>query len=126
MCTLLACFIGTVNLQFWAGYLATIFETDYGLSETIFGFIVTSQTLLYVIGCLLMPYMCEHLPRKLLFMIAMLGFAVCMILLGPSELFGLPHQIITMVVAFPLLGIFQVFVFIPIIPEIFERLTVEL
>lgn len=31
-----------------------------------------------------------------------------------------------MIVAFPLLGIFQVFVFIPIIPEIYERLTVEL
>lgn len=31
-----------------------------------------------------------------------------------------------MIAAFPFLGIFQVFVFIPVIPEIFERLTVEL
>lgn len=42
-------------------------------------------------------------------------------------MFGLPHASPTLIIcAFPLLGIFQVFVFIPIIPEFFERLVYEL
>lgn len=62
-------------------------------------------------------------------MIAMLGFGLCMILLGPSVWFGFPQgeaALYPMIAAFPFLGIFQVFVFIPIIPELFERLTYEL
>lgn len=84
MMAIIACFIGTVNLQFWTGYLATIFADPYGIEESTFGYIIASQTVAYVIGALVMPYTCEHLPRKFLFQIAMLGFGVCMIFLGPS------------------------------------------
>lgn len=41
-------------------------------------------------------------------------------------MFGLDYNLVLMSLSFPLLGIFQVFVFIPIIPEIFERLVYEL
>ena len=47
-------------------------------------------------------------------------------LLGPSSLLGLPEIVWLPIAAFPLMGIFQVFVFIPIIPEMIERLQVEL
>lgn len=51
-----------------------------------------------------------------------------MYLLGPSNYFDIDEidQYKYIVSAFPLLGIFQVFIFIPIIPEMIERLQVEL
>lgn len=57
----------------------------------------------------------------------MLGFAGCNFLLGPSQFFNLPADNYWFTVAaFPFMGIFQVFVFIPIIPEMLERLQVDL
>jgi hypothetical protein len=39
---------------------------------------------------------------------------------------GLPDELWIVVSAFPIIGIFQVFIFIPIIPEMLERLQVDL
>lgn len=50
----------------------------------------------------------------------------CLLLMGPSELLNLPDELWIVVAGFPILGIFQVFVFIPIIPEMLERLQVDL
>jgi len=49
-----------------------------------------------------------------------------MLLMGPSEWLGLPDDFTLIMAGFPVLGIFQVFVFIPIIPEMLERLQVDL
>ena len=46
--------------------------------------------------------------------------------MGPSKYLDLPDELWIVVSAFPLIGIFQVFVFIPIIPEMLERLQVDL
>lgn len=46
--------------------------------------------------------------------------------MGPSQYLNLPDKLWIVVSAFPLIGIFQVFVFIPIIPEMLERLQVDL
>lgn len=51
---------------------------------------------------------------------------VCMLMMGPSEMIGLPNELWIIIAGFPILGIFQVFVFIPIIPEMLERLQVTL
>ena len=61
-----------------------------------------------------------------MFYIAFLGFACCQIMLGPSEILGLPNNKFLLIFSFPLFGFFQVFVLIPILPEIFERLVCEL
>ena len=47
-------------------------------------------------------------------------------MMGPSSFFDLPNNYWLVVSAFPILGFFQVFVFIPIIPEMIERLQVDL
>jgi hypothetical protein len=80
----------------------------------------------YLISCLLLPYTCEHTSRKFLFFLSMMGFAGCIFLLGPSEILGLPDNVWLIIASQPPMGIFQVFVFIPIIPEMLERLQVDL
>lgn len=77
--------------------------------------------------CLILPHFCEtRFPRKLQFIIAMFGFAICCIMMGPSLMLGLPDNYWIIIMSFPLIGIFQYFVFIPIIPEMLERVTVGL
>lgn len=46
--------------------------------------------------------------------------------MGPSRLLSLPEELSVIILGYPLLGICQVFVFIPIIPEMIERLQVDL
>ena len=54
------------------------FNVDY------FGYVVGSQSLFYLAGCLALPYTCEVLPRRFLFVISMVGFAVVCAFMGPS------------------------------------------
>lgn len=42
MLCLFACFVGTVNLQFWTGYLATVFFDLFEIEEDVFGYIIAS------------------------------------------------------------------------------------
>lgn len=76
--------------------------------------------------CLTLPHYCETaFPRKLQFVIAMFGFAWVCFLQGPSQLLGFPDNYWLIIAGFPLMGVFQYFVFIPIIPEMLERLQVD-
>lgn len=49
-----------------------------------------------------------------------------MFLFGPSILIQLPNNYWLTIVAFLLLGIIQTFFFIPLIPEMIERMQVDL
>lgn len=74
-----------------------------------------------------MPYTCEKAPRKFMFVISFIGFTVCCMMLGPiDEPIKLPNDVWIVIMAFPLLGFFQTFVFIPVIPEMLERIQVDL
>ena len=48
-------------------------------------------------------------------------------MLGPAnEPFNFPHNVWLVIAAFPLMGLFQTFIFIPIIPEMLERMIVDM
>lgn len=62
-------------------------------------------------------------------MFSSLAFAITVLLMGPSTIFSnlTEGQSKWMLIfSFPLLGIWQLFVFIPIIPEIFDRVRCKL
>jgi len=126
MFCLFTCMLGTIDLTFWQSYLPVITEEDYGIGEDTFGYIMSLQTVTYVLGCFLMPYTCEHLPRRFLFIVASFLLGINLLLLGPSKWFGFPDKPALVIAAFPMLGVCQVFVFIPIIPEVYDRLKVKL
>ena len=54
--------------------------------------------------------------------ISILGSGFTMILLGPSYILGIPQKWYIVACSFPLLGFFQAFIFLPILPEVIERL----
>lgn len=124
------CCVGTIDIQFFVGYISTMVKAVYGMEEDKFGYIMSLQTVTYVIGAFLMPYTCEHLPRRFLFMFASLCFAFTISLIGPSTIYnvasGSNAGLAMLITSFPLLGIMQVFVFIPIIPEMYDRVRAKL
>ena len=52
--------------------------------------------------------------------------AICMVMMGGSDLFDLPENGLVTGIGFILLGVPQIFVFIQIIPEMVERMRVDL
>jgi MFS family permease len=96
------------------------------MEDSQVGYIFGAQSFTYLAACLLLPYTCEHSPRKLQFVIAMFGMSACLLMMGPSNLLDFPDKLWMIVTGFSIIGIFQVFVFIPIIPEMLERLQVDL
>lgn len=80
----------------------------------------------YLVSCLLLPCTCESSPRKFQFCFAIIMMGFCMLLLGPSKVLQIPENKWIIISSFVPLGICQVFVFIPIIPEMLERLQVDL
>jgi len=74
-----------------------------------------------MIGCSLLPYVCGEMPRRLIFVVAIFGFSISCFLLGPSLLFHLPENPMFLFLSFLLQGFFMVLIFVPIIPEIIER-----
>lgn len=120
-------FLGTFDIVFWGSWLDGEMSAYPSFNVDNLGYVIGSQSATYLIGCLILPYTCEVLPRRLLFVIAMFGFGISSFMLGPSTLLNLPqHNMWLPISAFPIMGIFQVFVFIPIIPEMIERLQHDL
>lgn len=128
---LTTCFFGTFNLVFFYGYIATELA-DLGLPESDVGYVMALQNVTYLPMCLILPRFCESaFPKKLQFVIAMLGYGLTCFLLGPSNILGIPYNkdggsLYLVISAFPLMGIFQYFIFIPVIPEMLERLQGDL
>lgn len=85
---LTVCFFGTFNLVFMMGYISTEL-VDYDLPENDVGYIMALQNLTYMPMCIILPRFCEHsFPKKLQFVIAMIGYGFTCFLLGPSAVLG--------------------------------------
>lgn len=125
MMSCLACLVGGACLNFWVGYLPNTFKNDFDIGENIFGYFLLLQTFTYIFSCFVMPMTCEILPRRFLFMVGILGFAVSMVLLGPSLILDLPYNKFLVIASFPLLGIMECVVILPVVPEIYERMIYE-
>ena len=96
------------------------------MDEHTMGYVFAGQSLTYLLACLVYPFTFEHLPRKLQFLIGMIGLALCHLLMGPSDLVSLPDETWITVSGMILTGAFQAAIFIPVIPEMIERLQVAL
>lgn len=74
----------------------------------------------YFFSALLAPVVFGALPRKLQFILCFLLTSVGIMLMGPSEVLGLPDKKYLIMLGLPLLGFVQALVFIPSLPEAIE------
>ena len=103
--TMLISFVGTFDIVFFQEWIATNLSDSYGVSVGFGGYMLAIMSVAYLIGCILLPYTCEHAPRKLMFVIAIVTFGVGILLLGPSKLFEFPDKLSLVIASFPILGI---------------------
>jgi MFS family permease len=97
-----------------------------GLGEEYVGFVFAVNSIAYFTCCLLFHKLCGKISRKFLFTFSLFSAGLTMFLFGPSILIQLPNNYWLTIVAFLLLGIIQTFFFIPLIPEMIERMQVDL
>jgi hypothetical protein len=62
------------------------------------------------------------IPRKILFVGALASAGFAMFLFGPSYMLNIPDNMWYTISSFFFLGIIQTFFFIPLIPEMIERM----
>ena len=101
---LMVIFFGCYNTTFFTGFIGNNL-TYLGLESQYVGYAYGAQSATYLIGAILLPYTCEHLSRKVMFVLSILGFGADMFLLGPSQVLNLPNQWYYVVAAFPILGL---------------------
>lgn len=123
--SMMTCFLGTFNVTFFEGWITTELD-NRDLSESATGYVIGGMSFVYLTVCLLFPYTCTKLPRRFLFTISMFGLGGCMLLIGPSKMFNFEDNLWVVIAGYLTLGLFQVTFFIPIIPEMIERLVVTL
>lgn len=123
--SILVCFAGILNVNYWTGYMVVELSEKYEFSEVSFGYLVMSLHLIYILSCYLLPRGCKNSPRRLLFMIAFMGFAICQAIFGIWDILYSKYHYLKVINGLPLLGLFHVFALIPVLPEIYERLIFE-
>ena len=123
--TMIACLAGTFDVVFWIGWMQSQFVAD-GLDASAFGYAFGVQSCCYLSMCLIFAKYEDRIPRRISFVAGFLGMGFCMLFIGPSLIFDFPSSRILKLICFTMLGAWQVCFFIPVIPEMIERLQVEL
>lgn len=97
--------VGCFNTTFFTGFLGNNLLA-LGLEDWHVGLVYAVQSFFYLLTAMALPYTCEHLSRKVMFLMAMFFFGADMFLIGPSLVFNLPYEWYIVVAGFPILGIF--------------------
>jgi MFS family permease len=80
---LLICFVGTFNVTFYQSFICPeLVKLGFSVSDS--GYIMSANSITYLIACLIFPYLCEQSPRKLQFVLSILGSVVSLFMMGPS------------------------------------------
>jgi MFS family permease len=115
----------TFNLFFWQAWLSTDLIALPGFQENMIGFVISLPSIVCLASYWLFPILFEESPRKLMFFLSHFGFFVTFLLMGPSQVFHFPLNKWFVIASMPLIGLFQTFVYLPLMPEIIERVQVE-
>lgn len=119
-------FLGQFNVNFWVGgYLAT-HMANLGMKKEYFGYIITIQGFIYLGSCFLFSMICSNVPRRFMFIIALVGYGIVNLFIGPSKILGVKDSYEIISAAIFLQGMLNYFSLIPVVPEIIDRLKVKL
>lgn len=111
----------TFTIFFYQAWLSTYLVSIPGFSESWVGVVISIPSFVSLLGFWLFPIYFEKSPRKLMFLFGHLGFVITCLCLGPSKMLNFPVHPSLILTAMPLMGIFQVFVYLPVMPELIER-----
>jgi MFS family permease len=95
-------------------------KEEKGIDEYYHGFILSIDSITYVICTLLVGYFADKLSKRVFIALSFGGCILSLILMGPSYYLGLPNETWILILGMGLQGASLGFVFIPILPEIIE------
>lgn len=119
------CLVGTFNVTFFEGFISVNLVTK-GVDKDNVGYVFGVNSVAYLCCCIVFEHLFGQVSRKLLFVICPIFAGFSMFLFGPSMLLGIPDNEWFTISSFFALGIAQTFFFIPLIPEMIERMQVDL
>ena len=119
---LLTCTYVCLIFQFYAAFFTIALKEEKGIDEYYHGFILSVDSITYVICTFLVGYISDKLSKRVFISLSFGACIISLILMGPSYYLGLPNQIWILIVGMGLQGASLGFIFIPILPEIIEAL----
>jgi MFS family permease len=118
----LTCTFVCLIFQFYASFITIALKNEKGVNEYYHGFILSVDSITYLISTLLVGFVSNKLPKRFLILISLGMCVISLFLMGPSYYLGLPNLLWIMIAGLALQGASLGFVFIPILPEIIESL----
>lgn len=98
----------------------TNYALSVGVSEDYIGFVFAMPCLVYTISAPLVGLLCKRIRRMYLTQVAFLLSFVGLVLLGPSEVFGLPQTLGLILTGFNVLGFAISLIFVPLLSEVVD------
>jgi MFS family permease len=111
-----------VIFQFHASFFTIALKSEKGVDEFYHGFILSVDSITYIIGTILVGYISDKLSKRIFILLCLAGCSISLIVMGPSYYLGLPNELWILIVGLALEGAFLGFIFIPILPEMIECL----
>lgn len=88
---LLACFVMIMMINFLDSIVAVRFESRFGLSEELVGYVFACPFLIYAIGCPFVTAISNRLHRRITITISFILGLVGIIMTGPSPTLHIPE-----------------------------------
>jgi hypothetical protein len=89
------------------------------------GYYFTILSFPYLVSAIVSPIIFKNVPRKLQFVISMIVSSSSFILMGPSNLFGVPEKLYFVLIGMFINGFIVALIFVNAIPEVIECFQVK-
>jgi len=99
---------------------------EFGIKNQDMGYIFMVMSGPYVIMCILYPCLFTSIPPKLQYVIGLVQASIGLMLMSDSsQILGLPDSEAIIIVGMAIIGMGNIFAFIPSMPEIINLMTIK-
>ena len=111
--------------EFYVGCISLHLERAFLFEAGKMGYVIALNPLFYLPTCILMPFILRKLgtPPRLISFLSFIPIVLALMLMGPSEVFGLPNDWRILAAGLALLGVSIAPIFILCLPEVHNQLV---
>ena len=89
-----------------------------GFTDVWIGFYFSAPAVTYIIMSIFVSDICNLMHRRMVLLIGMILFTLCLYMIGTSPMFGFHNTSFTILMGLFMMGISTVLITVPLIPEI--------
>ncbi len=121
---LASCGVLMIFENFKSTFLSTYLEIRH-VPLVYHGWIIALSPFFYIISGNVIGFVIDKAPRRVFMFSAFVVVSFALLLMGPSDLLGLPKNMEIIYIGTGLVGLASGFVFIPILPEVIESVYIN-